>query len=136
MRILYSITMSSPRLSLLLMALLFCCCWSQNSKCTIWEAKDYRDCTCGEEFLDYELHCQNDHTYFETTLHQDTLSCDFRCANGGTTIDLGHAHYYCRCRPGTYGDCCERGKKIIIMMLQSSCRTTSIVHNSNKKKRT
>lgn len=112
--------MATLRSELLLVATLFCCsCWCQRRNCTIWEARQYRDCTCGVQYLDYEEHCQDDYTYFEPTLHQDTLQCDFECKHGGTLyiIDAEAEVYQCICVRGRYGDCCEKGKYIVFAAL-------------------
>lgn len=110
------INMATLIRELFLMAILCCyCCWCQRRNCTIWEARRYRDCTCGVQYLDYEEHCQDDFTYFETTLHQDTLQCDFKCQHGGTlyVLDPVFEVYYCDCYlSGRYGGCCEKGNAV------------------------
>lgn len=111
--------MTSPRTTELVQAIAMlvtiCCklCLGR-LQCTIWEAQNYRDCTCGTEFLDYEVHCQDSHTYYPPTSHQDTFYCDFHCENDGDLYDFGDDIYYCDCKHGTTGLCCEQGKRMCI----------------------
>lgn len=80
-------------------------------KCEIWEARAYRDCTCGIQVLDFEEHCQDDHTYYQPTSSQNTHYCEFQCENGGELTRINP--YYCECKPGTEGRCCQNGLYII-----------------------
>jgi hypothetical protein len=106
--------MASLQLLLLVVALFCytCKCQRRNQDCTIWEAKKFRDCTCGFKYRDYEEHCEDDLTYYETTLSQESLECDFECKRGGIKhlIDPIDETYQCNCVGGGYGECCERGK--------------------------
>lgn len=115
-----ALTMASLRKSLFFLAALFCSvqtqtsnrrCYSPTRQCTTWLAPEVRDCTCGKQYLDYECHCQNDITYFETTLHQVIHGCTFECSNGGTLVSRPDGYFECDCRPGYYGFCCERGRE-------------------------
>lgn len=107
--------------SLLLITLhLLCTSWSQSNRCysptkqcIAWEARAFRDCLCGTQVLDYECHCQNEHTYFEPTLHQETLWCGWHCQNNGTASIRPDGAFQCSCirnsEKSYYGRCCELG---------------------------
>ena len=102
------------RLSIFIGFLLLHWCRSELN-CTVWQARDYRDCFCGTEVLDSERHCEDDYTYFETTLHQESLYCDFQCSNGGTVeLLLDEYKFTCHCPPGFYGFCCELGNLLVL----------------------
>ncbi len=106
--------MCRRRLSIFLGLLLIHCCRSELN-CTVWQAREYRDCFCGTEVLDFERHCHDEYTYYETTSHQDSLYCGFECSNGGTAELLmrsnGNYEFTCHCLAGYHGFCCELGKK-------------------------
>lgn len=101
---------------LFLVAALFCCsCRCQrldHLDCTIWEARRYRDCTCGVQYRDIEKHCQDDHTYFQPLLRYESLECEFECQNGGIrhVLDPIDEVYLCDCRRRGFGECCQKGK--------------------------
>ena len=101
---------------LFLVAVLFCCsCRCQNFgnlDCTTWEARRYRDCTCGVQYRDIEKHCQDDYTYFKPLLRYETLECEFECQNGGIkhVLDPVAEIYLCDCRGRGFGECCQKGK--------------------------
>lgn len=79
--------------------------------CQTWRGKDFRDCTCGVKYRDYERNCEDSNTYYDPELTQPTHICPFKCENDGQLFHLGHNHYYCNCKPGFGGRCCETGKE-------------------------
>ena len=95
-----------------LVAIIYSCSHVSLAKqCEKWEAKDYRDCTCGIQYKDNETNCENSNTYLDPVLDQSDLICPFKCENDGDLYVLGENHYYCNCKPGFAGVCCEMGKE-------------------------
>ena len=81
-------------------------------QCTTWPTRrDFRDCTCGIQYSDYETNCEDSSTYYDPILGQTNFSCPFKCENDGHLFRLGHNHYFCACKPGFAGICCEMGKE-------------------------
>ncbi len=101
---------STALLQILLMLLgliLFC----SGLDCETWEAQRFRDCHCGNEYKDSEVHCQDDNTYYNVVSDQRKKKCNFTCLNGGILRELGPNYYRCDCGHTNYvGTCCERGK--------------------------
>jgi len=83
-------------------------------QCETWRGKKFRDCTCGIKYRDYERNCENSNTYLDPALGQTNFVCPFKCENDGDLYHLGDEHFYCKCKPGFAGICCEMGKELAI----------------------
>ena len=108
----YIMLQKATSLTLQLVVLVGCLLVVILAQCPLWQG-NFRDCTCGVSYRDQEVRCCTAATCSAPVLSSHNLSCPFECQNGGILKKN------CTCQPGYFGLCCERGKQVMKVSLQS-----------------
>lgn len=81
------------------------CCAAGEVTCKKYVG-EYRDCTCGVQYRDFEERCCSEMECKKPMVGTENLTCPFSCQNGGA---YDSAYEYCSCPEGYSGLCCETG---------------------------